>query len=245
MDYSILSTYVREDNDYLDEWVTYHLSIGFEHIVMYDHKSITPVQNIWGSNVTVIRVERDSLFIPTYLNYETLKSHPSYWMAMLDVDEFLVLKRHKDVREILPEYEEFGAVAIPWVMFGSSKHLIKPAGRVIDNYLWRSPVRTEQWIKSIINTQYCTNIVDPHRGEYSRPAVGETKRPLLSPATTISDNKIFQLNHYFTRSFEEWMKKVERGTGNPNTPPRPISWFDDVNNAATIYDDFLLDFGKK
>src|ERR1035437_8588402 len=105
MDYSIISTYVREDNDYLDEWVQYHLAIGFEHIVMYDHRSIVPVQNIWGGMVTVIRIDRESLFKPTYLTQDTLKTHPAYWMAGIDVDEFIVIFKEKNINSLLEKYE--------------------------------------------------------------------------------------------------------------------------------------------
>lgn len=243
MNYAILSTYVREDNDYLDEWVQYHLAIGFEHIVMYDHRSIVPVQNIWGDKVSVIRIDRPSLFKPEYLNQTTLNTHPSHWTAMLDVDEFIVLLQHKDIKDILPEYDSFAAVGLPWNTFGSSGHMTKPEGRVIDNYVWRNKDEL-QWIKSIINTQYCTGINDPHRGEYNRTAVNESKEPINGP-TCDSPRKIFRLNHYFTRSYEEWVKKVQRGTGNPNTPPRPMEWFEMVNAASTVYDDTLKNFGRK
>jgi hypothetical protein len=243
MNYAILSTYVREDNDYLDEWVRYHLAIGFEHIVMYDHRSIVPVKNIWGDTVSVIRINRESLFIPEYLNQTTLKTHPSFWMGMFDVDEFLVLLQHKDIKVLLRDYEEFGAIGIPWNGFSSSGHKTKPEGNVIDNYVWRGKDEL-MWIKSIINTQFCTGINDPHRGEYSRTAVNEAKEPINGP-TCDSPRKLLRLNHYFTKSYEEWEKKVARGTGNPNTPPRPIEWFDMMNTVSTIYDDTLKDFFKK
>ncbi len=243
MNYAILSTYVREDNDYLDEWVQYHLSIGFEHIVMYDHRSIVPVQNIWGDKVSVIRIDRDSLFIPEYLNQTTLKTHPAYWMGMMDVDEFIVLLQHKDIKELLKGYEEFGALGLPWTTFGSSGHRTKPAGRVMDNYVWREPDEP-MWIKSIINTQYCKGIVDPHRGECTRTAVNEEKTPFEGPVTS-SPNKIIRVNHYFNKSYEEWLKKVARGTGNPNTPPRPVEWFGQIDARCTVYDDILRDFGHK
>lgn len=240
---SIISTYVRDDDDYLDEWITYHLSIGFEHIVMYDHKSIIPVKNIWGEKVTVIRIDRDSLFIPNYLNQDTLKSHPSYWMAMMDVDEFLVLVQHTNINDILKNYESFGALGVPWSRFGSSGHRTKPEGLVKDNYVWRG-VDEPMWIKSIINTQYCVSICDPHRGEYTRSAVNEEGVPFVGPITD-SPRKLFRINHYFTKSYEEWLKKVARGTGNPNTPPRPIEWFDNGEKKAIVYDDLLKNFGNK
>jgi len=243
MDYSIISTYVREDNDYLDEWVRYHLAIGFEHIVMYDHRSIIPVKNIWDGKVSVIRIERPSLFKPEYLNQTTLKSHPAYWMAMVDVDEFIVLLQHNDIKKLLEDYEEFGSLGLPWTTFGSSGHETKPEGRVTDMYVWREPDE-RMWIKSIINTQYCIGIFDPHKGEYTRTAVNEAKVPFRGPVTD-SPNQICRVNHYFTKSHEEWIKKVARGTGNPSTPPRPLSWFEAINEKCTIYDDNIIKYCKK
>lgn len=243
MNYAILSTYVREDNDYLDEWVKYHLAIGFEHIVMYDHRSIVPVQNIWGDKVSVIRIDRPSLFIPEYLNQTTLKTHPSFWMGMMDVDEFIVLLQHKDIKELLRGFEEFGALGLPWNTFGSSGHMTKPEGRIMDNYVWRQPDEP-MWIKSIINTQFCKGVSDPHRGEYTRTAVNEAKIPFEGPVTS-SPNRLVRVNHYFTKSHEEWLRKVARGTGNPNTPPRPVSWYESINASCTVYDDILKNFGNK
>lgn len=244
MNYAILSTYVRDDNDYLDEWIKYHLAIGFEHIVMYDHKSKIPVQNIWGDKVSVIRVERDSLFEPEYLNQTTLKTYPSHWMAMLDIDEFIVMFEEKDIKKFLVKYDDYAALGVPWSIYGSSGHMHKPDGLVKDNYLWRRPDEP-QWIKSIINTQYCTRIIDPHRGEYTRPAVNEMFEVIPAPgAITDAPRAFIKINHYFTKSYDEWLKKVERGTGNPNTPPRPMAWFDMCHEADIVYDDVIKDFDK-
>ncbi len=242
MDYSIISTYVRDDNDYLDEWINYHLFIGFEHIVMYDHRSVVPVTNIWGDKVTVIRVDRDSLFEPEYLNQTTLREHPSYWMAMLDVDEFIVMFEEKNINNLLKTFEPYAALGLPWSMYGSSGHITKPEGRVTDNYLWRRPDEP-MWIKSIINTQYCKGINDPHRGEYTRTAVNEMHEPIQGPVCD-SPRAFIKINHYFTRSYDEWVKKVRRGTGNKNTPPRPMEWFDDIRDHSTVYDDVLRDYDK-
>lgn len=242
MNYAILSTYVREDNDYLDEWVKYHLAIGFEHIVMYDHKSIVPVRNIWGDKVSVIRVERDSLFHPTYLTQDTLRSHPSCWLAAIDVDEYIVLFEDKDIKDLLKRYEAHGALGIPWSVYGSSGHLTQPAGGVKDSYVWRRPDEP-MWVKPIINTQYCLGISDPHFGIYSRPSVNEAFEPFVGPICD-SPRAFIKINHYFTKSLEEYKRKIARGTGNVNTPPRPIEWFDFINKNSTVYDDVLKDFGK-
>jgi len=243
MNYSILSANIRDDNDYLDEWIDYHLSIGFEHIVIYDHLSKVPVKSKWD-NVTVYRLERESLFIPEFIHNFTLQNHKSFWMAHFDVDEFIVLLQHKNINELLQGYEDHGAVGVPWSMFGSSGHVLKPKGLVKDNYLYRREDENPEWIKSIINTRFCKRIDDPHYGIYSRPAVNEAFEQIEGSRAT-SPRKLIKLNHYFTRSLEEYKRKIERGTGNVNTPKRPIEWFYDLQEKSTIYDDKLLNYDTK
>jgi len=242
MYYSILSANVRDDNDYLDEWITYHLAIGFEHIVIYDHRSRVPVKAEWGDLVTVLRLDRDSLFEPEFIHNYTLKNFPSYWMAHMDVDEFLVMFEEKDIKKFMVRFEGNGALGVPWSFYGSSGHQTKPETNVKDSYLWRRPDEP-MWIKSIINTQYCKHIDDPHRGIYTRSAVNELQEP-ISGAVCDSPRAFIKINHYFTRSLEEYMRKMARGTGNPNTPPRPLSWFYENQEWSTIYDDVLKDYGK-
>ena len=225
MNYAILSANVRDDNDYLDEWIQYHLSIGFEHIVIYDHLSKIPVKNVWD-NVTVYRLDRPSLFEPEFIHNYTLKNFPSYWMAHMDVDEFLVMFEEKDIKKFMQDYESFGALGLPWSFYGPSGHLTKPETNVKDSYLWRRPDEA-MWIKSIINTQYCKGIYDPHHGVYTRQAVNEIKEP-INGAVCDSPRAFAKINHYFTRSLEEYKRKMERGTGNPNTPKRPLEWFYEI-----------------
>jgi hypothetical protein len=237
MNYSIISANVRDDNDYLDEWIEYHLSIGFERIVIYDHLSKIPVESKWD-NVTVYRLERPSLFEPDFIHNYTLQNHPSFWMAHIDVDEFIVLLQDKDIKNLLQRYESHGALGLCWSMFGSSGHIDKPKGLVKDNYLWRRPDENPEWIKSIINTQFCHKINDPHYGIYSVPAVNDVFEPIEGSRAS-SPRIVAKINHYFTRSIEEYKRKIERGTGNANTPKRPIEWFYDLQEKSTIFDDTL------
>jgi hypothetical protein len=234
MRYSSISTNVRDDNDYLDEWVSYHLGIGFEHITIYDHKSIVPVENIWGDSVTVIRTEKEELRTPEIIHMNTLRDRPSFWLAVIDVDEFIVLLQHKNINELLVSYGEYGGVIIPWSFYGSDGHVKKPKGLVRDSYLWRTPDKDDLG-KTIINTQYCKRMIDPHYIESSRPVVTEDFNAAAG-SFCHSSRKLLKINHYFTRSYDEWVKKVNRGSGNPNTPPRPLSWYNDILRGCNIYD---------
>ena len=241
MDYAIISTNVRDEGDYLDEWVTYHLSIGFDRIIIYDHRSEIPVENIWGDKVVVMLLDRDSFMLPEYIHNDTLLDYPSYWMIVLDPDEFIVLFQHTDIKEFLKGYEDDGAIGVPWSVFGSAGHRVKPETSVKDSYLWREPYKPN-WVKSFINTQYCTRTDDPHRGVYTRPSVNEAHEIFEGPITD-SPMKLIRINHYFTKSYEEYLCKIKRGTGD-KTPPRPEEWFDMNEQTSTVYDDTLKDYDK-
>jgi hypothetical protein len=76
------------------------------------------------------------------------------------------------------------------------------------------------------------------------PAVNESFDQIEGSRAN-SPRKLIKLNHYFTRSLEEYKRKIERGTGNPQTPQRPIEWFYDLQAKSTIFDDKLLNYDIK
>jgi hypothetical protein len=238
--YTLIATMVRDDGDYIDEWVKYHLLIGFEHVLIYDHKSIIPVIPKWGTKVTVKRIEAELPF-PEYIHLSTFRDFKSHWIMACDVDEFLVLLQHNDVRELLANYEHFGGLGIPWSMYGSSGHIKKPSGNVKDSYLWRTVDEGKQYVKTIANRRYFQDMGDPHFVYSSKPLVNEAFEPFEGSLTT-SPRQLCKLNHYFTRSYEEWIFKRNRGTGFVGVPIRPMDWFWGVHTGSTVYDPVLKDF---
>lgn len=237
----MIATMVRDDNAYIDEWVEYHLAIGFEHILIYDHLSIVPVEPKWGTKVTVHRINIEFPF-PEYIHLSTFRRFKSHWILISDVDEFLVLLQHKDVKELLHGYEKFGGLGIPWSMYGSSGYIKKPNGSVKDSYVWRcEDTPDKQYVKTIVNTHFYQRIEDPHFVYSSRPLVNELGEPFTGSLTD-SPRKICKLNHYFTRSYEEWIQKRNRGPGYPGVPTRPMEWFYGVLQGSTVYDPILKDF---
>lgn len=239
--YAMIATMVRDDNDYLDEWVAYHLAIGFERILIYDHLSIVPVQPKWGNQVIVKRIDAELPF-SEYIHHYTFRDYKPRWMMISDVDEFLVLLQHKDVKDLLVNYEKFGGLGIPWSMYGSSGHIKKPKGLVKDTYLWRTIDQDiPQYVKTITNVRFYQNIEDPHFVYSARSLVNEAFEPFTGSLAK-SPRKLCKLNHYFTRSYEEWLFKRNRGPGYAGVPTRPMEWFWGVHTGSTVYDPILKDF---
>jgi hypothetical protein len=61
--------------------------------------------------------------------------HDARWLAFIDIDEFLYAKEDDSLLNVLRRYEQFPGVAVNWLMFSSSGHILKPEGLVIENYM--------------------------------------------------------------------------------------------------------------
>ena len=241
---SIISTQVLDENEYLDEWIKYHLGIGFEHIVIYDNKSKIPVKNSWGKDVTVLLENRAFQFSEDdNCHNDTLRNFDTNWIARIDVDEFIVLKKHKNINDLLENYKDFGGLGINWRIFGTSGHVKKPEGLVRDNYVWRIPDDCtgiindgSAHLKTIIRKEFCIKIHHPHFCRSSRPLVNEDYQP-YSDAWTDSSRTKAVIHHYITKSEEEWNTKRELWRHPYGF--RSQENLEDIEKNCTIYDDSL------
>lgn len=211
---AIISTQVKDENEYLDEWVQYNLALGFDHIVIYDNGSAVPVINQWGKRVTVLRESREfEGSAEDNCHNDTIKNFKAEWVARIDVDEFIVLKQHACIGDLLEDYKPYGGLGLNWRIFGTSGHVTKPAGLVRDNYTWRMPDKCG-WVlnggsfhlKTIIRREYCLKVHHPHFCVSIRPLVNEDFVPYPDAWTDSSRTKAV-IHHYVTRSLEEWNAK--------------------------------------
>ncbi len=237
----IISTIVRDDETYIDEWIEYHSSIGFDHFVIYDHKSKIPVQPKWGKKVTVYRTERTDPHKPNILHNHTLKEHKCRWLSLLDVDEFIVLPENKNIHELLEDYKDFGGLCLNYQIYGSSGHKKRPEGNVKDNYVWcTNSWLTSNIVKSILNTRYTISIFNQHAAHTKKPIVTEEYKIWDGQTMIATPRKRGRINHYYTRSFEEWKRKVEMGNRERWQEPRDIKTIYALDKICTIKDDILV-----
>jgi len=248
MYYSMISAQVRDDNRYLDEWVEYNFAIGFEHIVIVDHRSEEPVIAKWGDKVTVIRENKtdDNPYDNVNAN---LKAFKSKWFAVIAVDQFIVLLRDKSINDLLADYEQYGGLSINWSVYGSSGHIKRPEGLVKDNYLWRMPYdikdTCQDLVQTIANTEHCVRYHNDHTCITTRPIVNEDYVNTNNSAISFSSRTRCKVNHYMTRSHEDWEFKTERARKARPTHQYDENGFHLIDDFCTVYDDVLKDFGKK
>jgi hypothetical protein len=122
----------RWEDDDIQEWVSYHQMIGFDHIFLYineddPRKTLKALQcYIVGPDpfVTVVQWPKAGVTKPQqhkiYLHFLQYHKSRTEWFGFLDVDEFYILKNDKTIAKFMePFVEACYAVYFNWVIYGS------------------------------------------------------------------------------------------------------------------------------
>jgi hypothetical protein len=202
---------------FLPEWIEFHQIVGFEHFYLYNNNS---TDDYLGALAPYRDAESVTLYewpdVPAFPKCEehcvAHHRHEARWIAFLDDDEFLFPTKGTDVRKILRRYESYPAVAVHWLMFGSSGHIRRPQGLVLEDYLHRQR-NVSTIIKSIVNPRRIAAANSPHHWHYKEQelASDENERPVKSSSSTPATVGILRINHYWSKSLEDGQNKVARG----------------------------------
>lgn len=125
MYYTSICTLAKDEDKNLKEWVLYNFAIGFEHIVIYDNNSKNPIKNtlsefISNGLVTVFDLDLEKAQqLSAYVHCLNTWARNSFWLAFIDIDEFIVPISKNDIRDMLDEYKEYGGLGINWKIFSS------------------------------------------------------------------------------------------------------------------------------
>lgn len=129
---------VKNEADYIEEWVKYHILAGIDRFYLYDNGSTDETCSILQKYidrgiVVLTKFPGKGQQFPAY--NDALKKYrtKTKYMAFIDADEFLFSCEEKktvkqQVEELFELYPEVGGLAINWRMFGSSGHVSKPEG---------------------------------------------------------------------------------------------------------------------
>ncbi|MFA6988609.1 MAG: glycosyltransferase family 92 protein [Candidatus Gastranaerophilaceae bacterium] len=251
--YLSLCAVIKNEAPYLREWIEYHRMIGVEQFYIYNNNSTDNTEEILEpyikENIVKYRIWQDHpAQIAVYNDCLRSDQNKSFWIGFIDIDEFIVSVKNKNLPEILKDFEEYGGLGINWIIYGSSGHKTAPDGLTLENYVYRSFDDFSQnlHIKTIVNprkVRFCDN---PHYLEYQKPyyAVTENKETIKGPFSDYNSVNIIRVNHYLTRSEEEFIKKAQRGRSDHMSLIRPFDDFE-IHNRNEIHDTIMQPFIPK
>jgi hypothetical protein len=220
MKYSAICVMCKDDEKALIENIQYHLLLGFDHIIVYDNNSVTPLSNqlYFLPNVTINTWSDNSHGSQCRCYTKCLNQYRKYfnWIAFIDTDEFIVLNKENNIKDFLKRYENYGGVGINWKCFGSSGHN-NIQDSIIDSYVHCPNINSyDRHIKSIVNTNKAIGSINPHCFSYidNYYCVNEHKQKIENAFNDPPSYDYAQINHYIVRSREDFELKLKRGGGN-------------------------------
>jgi len=217
--------------------------VGFEHFYLYNNNSTDDYRGALApyceeGSVTLYEWPHVPAFPKSDEHCVAHHRHEARWIAFLDDDEFLFPVNGTDIRKILRRYEAYPALAVHWVMFGSSGHVRRPEGLVLENYLYRQQ-DVSPTIKSIVNPRPIAASKSTHYWLYKhcQLAADENELPVKGWTSTPATAEVLRINHYWSKSLEDGRNKVARGPVDQWTAKNPRSmelWhkFDKALNAV-------------
>jgi hypothetical protein len=190
--YLALCLFVKDENDYLAEWLDYHLLLGVEHFFIYDNNSRRPIRNTVAKYVRrgLVTVENcaDTTAGRQCRAYaQCLQDHGRefFWIGFIDTDEFIVPTNGRTLPQFLRRYERYGALGIFWLCFGSNSLVRKHKRGVLKSFIRRSheSFESNDHVKCIVNTQFTVSepAACPHQFNFTPGyfAVDENEEPIL------------------------------------------------------------------
>lgn len=213
--YLSLVIIVKDEDDYLDEFIYYYRLLGVDHFYFYDNDSAIPLTQSLKKHkdyVTIHTISGKARQLDAYRHHILTYKKDTRWSGFIDIDEFIVPKTTYKLSEFLVPYEYADALAINWIRFGDNNHITKPTGLVTENYTKRE-FNQNAHIKSIVNPLKAQSAANPHYITMREGAtyIDAAHNPIISPFNENPTIDIIQMNHYFTKSSEEFIKKALRG----------------------------------
>jgi predicted O-methyltransferase YrrM len=237
---------IKDENEYLHEWLNYHRAIGISHFYIYDNNSAVPVSEFLKNetDVTVKLWENSqpgsqtSAYNDCCLNHQNAADR----IAFIDSDEFIEFdSSFKTIQEVFvyleKKYGEFDAIGLYWRMYGKSKPYFETR-QPIENY---TEYFENYHIKTIANPKKVNqfiNPLDPHHASINGKFINERNESIVGPFGSKHEqpndshsSNIIWIKHTWTKSLSEFKIKINRGYS--DYTQRNIEQFYEHNDSCT------------
>jgi len=244
---------IRDESEYLLEWLDWHIGQGVEHFYIYDHDSKCPIGEFAG---TLPQQIQDKITVIDWSGSHKDAQPEAYnhclqhygkdckWLGFVDADEHVRVKTGQTLPQFLNDYREFAGVYTIWVMHGANGQKQKSS----------APLR--QRFTKISLSQACAGMgkvfVQPHlikemviHNAYpinGYDIVGEHK-DVVPNANWWKENATTDLicvDHYFTKSYQEWLEKLKRGRCHLHFPRKYNEFFEYNQDMEYCREDIVI-----
>ena len=201
----------------LPQWLAHHINMGVEFFYLANHRSTDNWREAIEPFMDIIHVEEcpeENLWPHRKVEVCNWMIGKFRWVGYIDIDEYLIPEEYGDTVAGLLEhrYHDLPAVGVHWLTFGANNHVTRPKDKLlVEAYTTRPPndFGANGHIKSIVDPNEPQCWPNPHIN--TAVLTRDTERGVVPDATQgVITHKHLSLNHYYTKSLEEWTAKAAR-----------------------------------
>ncbi len=247
--------------DYIEEFVRYHIALGFLKIYIYDNEDVPTYAKLlekYADNICVIHLPGNNYnkgvqyialddFVTNHLASDDI-TH----VVHIDIDEFIVLKQHKNISAFIEHFivGDCAGIGINWRFFGSGGHTKKTDTPVTQRFVMREisgncHIKTLFDKRRFLSFNTCHDI-NVEEGYYIKNTNGTV---IVGAFNNDFDFRFTQLNHYKCKTWPEFKYIRTRGRAGLPFEKESDTWikecfdFFDVKNC--LLDTWASDFYQK
>lgn len=213
--YPVIVCIAKKEHDYIEEFVKYHLAIGFKHIYLYDNEDTPTYETMlhkYKDNIKVVHLPFNNYekgvqyvalddFVNKYL-FTTNITH----VAHIDIDEFIVLKKHENICDFINEYivGDCQGIGMNWRFFGSSGKTEKTNEPNTIRFTMCQK-NGNRHIKTLFKKDNFLRFIECHSVVFSSGYTKSTNNAIIKGAFNYNiDFDVIQLNHYKCKTLPEF-----------------------------------------
>jgi hypothetical protein len=215
------------EQNYIEEFVRYHLALGFTQIYLFDNEDTPTYASLLKSYVEtekvvvmhlphnmhyILNAKGEKFYVPVqYLALDIFKQKimidPKIThIAHIDIDEFIVLKKHANICDFIQEYikDDCVGIGINWRFFGSSGNT-EITNEPVTKRFTMCEEKGNKHIKTIFRKDRFANFNGCHTIVTSSGYIKSTNGTIIrGPYNESVAFDVIQLNHYKCKTIEEY-----------------------------------------
>lgn len=220
--YPVIVCIAKKEHDYIEEFIKYHLALGFKYIYLYDNEDEPTYEKMlekYRDNLKVIHLPFNNYYKPVqfialddFVNNYIFNNDLITHVTHIDIDEFIVLKKHKNICDFISEYivDDCQGIGMNWRFFGSSGNQEKSNDPVTIRFT-KCQKYGDPHIKTIFRKDNFLNFMGCHYVNYINGYTKSTNNNIIhGPFNHNITYDVIQLNHYKSKTLPEFKYIITR-----------------------------------
>lgn len=220
-------TSARNEGIHLLEWIAHYRSLGVDSIYIYTNDNndgsdalLLVLSAIGVINLIFNETQLRARVIQNKVYNHAISFSPSLWkherLMFVDIDEMLIpLMEPHDAKSLIDQIEaanpDLSGVCFNWKWFASDAQMRRIPGLMLEKFKNSAP---SDHVKTIVKLRDVTGARTPHmpRLIYGGTLADSKLNVIDNPMNAVTPcYGLGQVNHYWNKSFEEYLAKTARG----------------------------------